>query len=263
MVQDYQDARSGAPFAKVGQNVLDTAQAFGAKALDKLGAPQRAMARGFSQMAGLPAKQTSEANFQQLVDLVPQVDAQKHPYLSAAENVLKAGAVAGAEVAADPLAAIPFAKIGKAASEIPKLRELAEAAKNSGALQNAAKIFGGGTVTKVLKPEVVKAAEGAAERAKVLEHAANGVKSNMSSGLNLVTTESSQAAPTYIKLAEAGAAQDARTGAAKVRPPKNELVMGRDVQLTNEALQKAQETGATNVEAFVRNYAKARGGFKP
>jgi hypothetical protein len=229
----------------------ETASNFGQKALNALGAPQRAMSRGFSQMAGLPAKQTSEENFQQLADLVPDINPQQYPIASTALSAGKALGVAGAEVFADPLNAIGAGALKRVGKSLP---DLARMAKDSGAVQNAAKIFGSGTVKKV-----EQAAVGAAERAKALDEAAKVI----APPTGLITAETSRATPTYDKLMKSKLEQEARIAAANPERVRGNIEMGRDARLMQQGIEEAQKTGAKNPEAFARLWARARGGFKP
>lgn len=193
--------------AAARQNLKDTASTLGGKALNALGAPQRAMSRGFAQMSGLKPAQTSEENFQNIADLVPDINPQQSPIASTLLSGAKALGVAGAEVLADPLAALPLAKGAAALKKLPTLRELAQSAVKSGALENAGKIFGGGTVAKVkpnygkviMAPEKTAIKQSAESRAKYLADLAKAVGPNA----QIVSNESSRATKTVAKQNEA------------------------------------------------------------
>lgn len=244
-----------ADIRKIGEDrqtsARETASNFGQKALNALGAPQRAMSRGLSQMAGLKPQQTSEANFQQLADLVPDINPQQHPIASTAMSAAKAVGVAGAEVFADPINAIGAGALKRVGKSLP---DLARIAKDSGALQNAAKIFGSGTVKKV-----EQVAAGSAQRAKSLDETAKIIAPIP----GRITIETSQATPTYDKLMKSKLEQEARSSVLNPEKVRGILEKGKDARLIQEGIEEAQKTGAKNPEAFARLWAKARGGLKP
>lgn len=193
----------------------ETAQEFGQKALHALGAPQRYAAEKLASASGLKPAPTSEQNFANLADLAG--DKLGVPRDSTLGNAVKATAVAGAEVFADPSSLVPAGKIAKVGAAFAGLPALGRIAKTSGALDMAAQMakdaenakkFGkvGVVSDKVqsygkvfVQPEVKQAVKSASDRAKYLDQLAKAV----GPGAQIVSTESSRATKTIGKQTEA------------------------------------------------------------
>lgn len=113
--------------------------ASGESALKLLSAPQRMLAKKIAENLGIKANpENSEETFQNIVEAA--ANKLGVPEDSALGNAAKAGAVAGAEVFADPLSLIPVGKISKAVKSAPGIAKALESGSKVLSPETAAQI---------------------------------------------------------------------------------------------------------------------------
>lgn len=123
------------------------------KAVHMLGAPQRYVSEKAASFAGLKPEAQSDQNFANIADKAG--DLLGVPRDSAAGNVVKALAVGGAELAADPLGFLPVGKIAKGVKGLKAMAsgasKAATAADLGAALQKLQKVDNIGQGAKMAK----------------------------------------------------------------------------------------------------------------
>lgn len=225
---------------------------------EALALPQKYASQKVAEVAGLKAEDTSEQNFANIADTIG--DKLGVPRDSTAGNAVKAAAVAGAEVFADPLGFLPIGKVATGIKGLGKMKPLAAVAKvaeESGALAKVAQ-----------KVEVAKLA-----KAKALQEAADKVRlaKTATEEAWLATHSKPNLRPELVgkDTKQIWAANKAKQEAAQAAALESKTIPGkaaqfRDMDLTMQALEKAREIGVpeSRQQAFVKLFLKNRGGGK-
>lgn len=159
------------------------------KTLHAIGAPQRYVAKKAAQATGLPASEDSQTNFANMADQYG--DVLGVPRDSSLGNAVKAGAVAGAEVFADPLSFLPLGKVAagvKGLHALGALGAVAKIAEHGGAIEKAAQLADKGLMEAAKVSDLTKV-----RRAKYLASVADAIKTG-EKDVQLISSESSRAA---------------------------------------------------------------------